>query len=200
MIPAYCHRVAAPPNSLPLWPQGPVSDVTRACSARVAQYRPVRWRRSRKGAYDRMIDEVEEYVREHRSMVVATNLDGEVRASTTGYALGDEMMLYFMVFEGNVKHRGIVQHPQVSVVIDDGFMVPMRGVEVIGVAEVVKERSERHQAQVLLTRRFPALESIWDDPRILIVRVRADRLRFTDWAHGAGASREASLTPRRAGA
>jgi general stress protein 26 len=140
-----------------------------------------------------MIDEVEEYLRQRRSMVLATQLEGEVRASTTCFALGEHMHIYFFVFRDSIKHRGIVERPQVSLVIDDGFMVPMRGVEILGSAKVVSG-PEQHRGQALLTKSFPELESVWDDPRILIVRVTPDRVRYTDWSHGVGHSREAHIT------
>ncbi len=142
-----------------------------------------------------MVDEVEAYLRERRSMVLATYLDGEVRASSLCFAVGDEMMIYSFVFQNSVKHRGISQNPQVAVVVDDGFCVPMRGVEIIGTATIV-EGAERRHAQELLTKRFPELAGVWEDPRILTVRVTADRVRFTDWTHGVGHAREASITPR----
>src|SRR5437868_12936851 len=105
-----------------------------------------------------MIDEVKDYLRQRHSMVLATRLQGEVRASTTCFALGDKMTLYFFVFRESMKHRGILENPQVAVAIDDGFMIPMRGVEMIGTAEVVSGTEQRH-GQELLTRRFPDLES-----------------------------------------
>jgi uncharacterized protein YhbP (UPF0306 family) len=142
-----------------------------------------------------MIDAVEEYIRQRHSMVLATQVDGEVRASTACFAVGDHMDIYFLVFRGSVKHRGVLQSTQVSLIIDDGFMVPMRGVEIIGAAEVV-EGDEREHGQELLTKRFPDLREVWDDPRILIIRVKPDRVRYTDWTHGVGQSREASLMPR----
>lgn len=144
-----------------------------------------------------MIDEVEQYLAQRHSMVLATRLDGEVRASTACFALGGNMTIYFMVFRDTIKHRGVTQSPQVSLVIDDGFKIPMRGVEIIGTAEVASG-AERRRGQELLTKRFPDLQSVWGDPRILIVRVTPDRVRYTDWRHGVGQSREASLTPRRA--
>src|SRR5215813_569883 len=139
-----------------------------------------------------MIDEVETYVRERRSMVVATCVDGEIRASTACFALGEGLTIYFFVFRNNVKHQGISQNPQVSLVIDDGFTVPMRGVEIIGTAKIASG-SERQRGQELLTERFPDLGNVWDDPRILVVRVTPDRVRFTDWGHEVGHSSEASL-------
>src|SRR5256885_90096 len=142
-----------------------------------------------------MINEVEQYLSRRRSMVLATRVDGEVRASTTGYALGEHMALYFFVFRDSVKHRGIIESQQVAAAVDDGFSVPMRAVEIIGRAEVV-EGAERRQGQKLLTERFPALDEAWDDPRILIVRITPDRVRFTDWTHGAGHSREAMMPGR----
>jgi len=72
----------------------------------------------------------------------------------------------------------------------------MRGVEMIGTAEVVTG-AERRRGQGLLVKRFPELESVWEDPRILIVRVTPDRVRFTDWAHGVGHSQETTLARRR---
>ena len=144
-----------------------------------------------------MIDEVEDYLRRRHSMVLATQLDGEVRASTACFALGEHMTVYFFVFRDSIKHRGILQSRQVAVAIDDGFTIPMRGVEMIGTAAVI-DGSERRRGRELLTKRFPDLESAWDDPRILIVRFTPDRVRFTDWTQGAGHSREASIMPRRA--
>ena len=139
-----------------------------------------------------MIDEVEAYLRERRSLVLATRVDNEVRASSTCFAVGDHVVLYFFVFRDSVKHRGIMQDSQVAVVVDDGFIVPMRGVEIIGTAEVVSG-ADRRRGQELLTKRFPDLRSVWDDPRILIVRVTPDRVRFTDWTRGAGHSRETTV-------
>ena len=143
------------------------------------------------------LTEVEQYLRQRHSMVLATQLDGEVRASTACFALGDSMMLYSFVFRDSVKHRGIVQSRQVAVVIDDGFLVPMRGVEMLGRAEIVTG-AEQRRGRELLTQRFHDLSSAWDDPRILIVRFIPDRVRFTDWTHGVGHSREASVPPRAA--
>ncbi len=144
-----------------------------------------------------MIDEAEQYLREHHSMVLATCLDGQVRASTACFALGEDRMIYVLVFRDSVKHRGVLEHPQVSLVIDDGFKIPMRGVEIIGTAEIV-DGAERQRGQELLTQSFPDLQSVWDDPRILIVRVTPDRVRYTDWTYAVGQSREAALPPRRA--
>jgi general stress protein 26 len=142
-----------------------------------------------------MIDEVEAYLLQRHSMVLATYLDGEPRAATAGYAVGEHMAIYFFVFRDSVKHRGIQQSPHVSLVVDDGFQVPMRGVEIIGSAEVVSDAEQRH-GQALLTQRFPGLVGVWEDPRILIVRVTPERVRYTDWTHGVGQSSEASLPPR----
>jgi uncharacterized protein YhbP (UPF0306 family) len=142
-----------------------------------------------------MVAEVEAYLRQRRSMVLATHLDGEVRAASFCFAVGDEMKIYSFVFQNSFKHRGILQNPQVSVVVDDGFCVPMRGVEIIGTATIV-EGAERRHAQELLTKRFPELAGVWEDPRILTVRVSPDRVRFTDWTHGVGQAREASITLR----
>jgi len=142
-----------------------------------------------------MVDEMEAYLRQRRSMVLATRLDGEVRASSLCFAVGEEMIVYSFVFHNSVKHRGISQNPQVALVVDDGFCVPMRGVEIIGTATIV-EGAERRHAQELLTKRFPELAGVWEDPRILIVRVTPDRVRFTDWTHGVGHTREESVTAR----
>lgn len=142
-----------------------------------------------------MLDEVEEYVRQHQSMVLATYLDGEVRAATACYAVGEQMAIYFFMFRNSLKHQGIAQSAQVSLVIDEGFTIPMRGVEIVGTAKVVTGGERRH-GQDLLTNRFPNLKDVWDDPRILIVRVEPDRVRYTDWRQGVGHSREASVEPR----
>ena len=139
-----------------------------------------------------MFDEAEAYLRQRSSMVMATRVDGEVRAATGCFALGERLEIYFFVFRDSVRHRGIVENPQVALVIDDGFTVPMRGIEIIGNAVVVSG-AERQRGQALLSKRFPELKSAWDDPRILIVRVTPDRVRFTDWTHGIGQAREAEV-------
>jgi general stress protein 26 len=136
-----------------------------------------------------MTDEVEQYIRERRSMVLATMVDGEVRTSTAGFAVGENMQLYFFVFAGSIKHRGVQQHSRVSLVIDDGFRVPMRGVEILGEAKVVTGAERRH-GEKLLSERFTDLQAVWNDPRILIVRVTPERIRYTDWTYAVGQSRE----------
>ena len=142
-----------------------------------------------------MRDEVEEYLQQHQSMVIATQVDGEVRGSTTCFALDEHMNLYFFAFRESVKHRGVMQSPQVSVVVDDGFMIPMRGVEILGRATVVSG-PDRRRGEELLTARFPDLKGVWDDPRIVVICVVPDRVRYTDWRHGLGHSREAALPAR----
>lgn len=146
-----------------------------------------------------MIDEVEAYIRERRSMVMALQLEGEVRASSACYAVGEDMNLYSIVFAGSVKHRGILEHPQVSLVIDDGFRIPMRGVEILGHAEILTGEA-REYGEALLAERFPALECVREDPRILIVRVRPERVRYTDWTYAIGRSRETRVLPLRGAA
>ncbi|MCK6556101.1 pyridoxamine 5'-phosphate oxidase family protein [Candidatus Binatia bacterium] len=143
-----------------------------------------------------MIDEVEAYIRERQSMVMAMALDDEVRASTACYAVGDDMNLYSLVFAGSVKHRGVLQQPTVSLVIDDGFRIPMRGVEIIGRAEVLTGEA-REYGEALLSERFPALDCVRDDPRILIIRVTPERVRYTDWTFAIGRSRETKVVPLR---
>jgi uncharacterized protein YhbP (UPF0306 family) len=142
-----------------------------------------------------MIDEAEAYLRQRSSMVIATRVEGEVRAATGCFTLGERLELYFFVFRDSIRHRGILENPQVALVIDDGFTIPMRGVEIIGTAAVVTG-AERQRGQTLLRERFPDLEGAWEDPRILIVRVTPDRVRFTDWTHGIGQSREADVPQR----
>lgn len=128
-------------------------------------------------------------------MVLATQVDGEVRGATTCFALDEQMNIYFFAFRESVKHRGVVQSPQVSLVVDDGFTIPMRGVEILGTAEVISG-PERRRGEELLTVRFPDLKGVWDDPRILVIRVTPDRVRYTDWRHGLGHSREAAMPQR----
>lgn len=139
-----------------------------------------------------MFDEIEAYLHQRQSMVIATRVGGEVRAATVCFAMGRDLKLYFFAFRDSIKHRGIVQNPQVALVVDDGFTVPMRGIEIIGSAAVVTG-TERQQAQTLLSERFPQLEEAWGDPRILIIGVTPDRIRFTDWTKGIGQSREAAV-------
>ena len=143
-----------------------------------------------------MIDEVEAYIRERQSMVMAMELDGEVRASSACYAVGADMNLYSLVFAGSVKHRGVIQHPRVSLVIDDGFRIPMRGVEILGRAEVLTGEA-REYGETLLAERFPALDCVREDPRILIIRVTPERVRYTDWTFAIGRSRETKVVPLR---
>jgi uncharacterized protein YhbP (UPF0306 family) len=140
-----------------------------------------------------MFDEAESYLRQRSSMVMATRVNGEVRAATGCFALGERLELYFFVFRDSVRHRGILENPQVALVIDDGFTVPMRGIEIIGSAALVTG-AERQRGQMLLRKRFPELEDAWEDPRILIVRVTPDRIRLTDWTHGIGQSHETDVT------
>ncbi len=139
-----------------------------------------------------MFDEVEVYLRQRQSMVIATRVGGEVRAATVCYAIGRDLKIYFFAFRDSIKHRGIVQSPQVALVVDDGFTIPMRGIEIIGSAAVVTG-SERQHAQTLLSERFRQLEEAWDDPRILVIGVTPDRIRFTDWTKGIGQSHEAAV-------
>jgi general stress protein 26 len=139
-----------------------------------------------------MFDTAEAYVRQRSSMVIATRVDGEVRAATGCFAVGEGLEIYFFVFRDSVRHRGISENPQVALVVDDGFTIPMRGVEIIGRAAVVTD-VERQRGQALLSERFPELKEAWDDPRILIVRVTPDRVRFTDWTQGIGQSRETEV-------
>jgi uncharacterized protein YhbP (UPF0306 family) len=139
-----------------------------------------------------MQDEVEAYLSEHRSMVLSYQFEGEVRAATTCYALADRMVVYFFVFRGSEKHRAIVSNPRVSVVVDDGFQIPMHGVELLGSATVV-EGDEIGLGQHLLTQRFPQLADAWGDDRLLIAKVEAERIRVIDWTQGLGHSRHSAV-------
>ncbi len=42
-----------------------------------------------------------------------------------------------------------------------------------------------------------ALDWLRDDPRILIIRVTPERVRYTDWTYAVGQSREAKVIPLR---
>jgi uncharacterized protein YhbP (UPF0306 family) len=140
-----------------------------------------------------MQDEVAAYLQEHRSMVLSYQCEGEVRAATICYALAEPLMVYFFVFRGSEKHRAILERPQVSAVVDDGFQIPMHGVELLGRARVVSGE-EALLGQRLLSERFPQLQSVWGDERLLIAKVEPERIRVIDWTQGFGHSRHADVT------
>ena len=139
-----------------------------------------------------MQDEVEAYLSTHRSMVMSYEFDGEVRAATTCYALAPNLVVYFFVFRDSEKHRAITARPQVSVVVDDGFQIPMHGVELLGGASIVDE-DEAEIGQRLLSSHFPQLEAAWSDNRLLIAKVVPERVRVIDWTQGLGHSRHTTL-------
>lgn len=140
-----------------------------------------------------MQDEVAQYLQDHRSLVLSYEFDGEVRAATTCYALGDDFTVYFFMFRDSEKHLAIQSRPQVSAVIDDGFTIPMHGVELLGDAAVVKGHAAA-LGRRLLTERFPPLADAWGDDRVLIAALRPDRIRVIDWTQGLGHSRHAAVT------
>jgi uncharacterized protein YhbP (UPF0306 family) len=140
-----------------------------------------------------MQDEVEAYLAQHRSMVLSYLCDGEVRAATTCYALADHLVVYFFLFRDSEKHRAIGAQPQVSVVVDDGFTVPMHGVELLGRAAVVSG-DEAQIGQQLLTQHFPQLADAWHDERLLIAKVEPERVRVIDWTQGFGHIRHGTVT------
>jgi uncharacterized protein YhbP (UPF0306 family) len=139
-----------------------------------------------------MQDEVEAYLSTHRSMVLSYEFDGEVHAATTCYALAPDLTVYFFVFRDSEKHRAIIARPQVSVVVDDGFQIPMHGVELLGSAAIV-HGDEAEAGQRLLSSRFPQLDGAWGDNRLLIAKVVPDRVRVIDWTQGLGHSRHTAL-------
>ncbi|HUI26166.1 MAG TPA: pyridoxamine 5'-phosphate oxidase family protein [Candidatus Kryptonia bacterium] len=140
-----------------------------------------------------MQDEVEAYLKEHRSMVLSYACDGEVHAATSCYALADHLVVYFFVFRDSEKHRAIRARPQVSVVVDDGFTIPMHGIELLGRASVVSG-DEARTGQQLLSRRFPQLAEAWNDDRVLIAKVEPERIRVIDWTQGFGHSRHGTVS------
>lgn len=140
-----------------------------------------------------MHDEVEAYLTQHSSMVLSYEFDGEVRAATTCYALAEHLTVYFFVFRDSEKHRAIIARSQVSAVIDDGFQIPMHGVELLGNAAIVSDEDERI-GQRLLTARFPQLADAWSDERLLIATIEPQRVRVIDWTQGFGHSRHGVLT------
>ncbi len=142
-----------------------------------------------------MQDEVAAYLSTHSSMVLSYEFAGEVRAATTCYALAEPLTVYFFVFRGSEKHRAILARPQVSMVVDDGFQIPMHGVELLGNVSIAGDE-EVPLGQQLLTRRFPQLASAWGDNRLLIAKLEPDRIRVIDWTQGLGQSRDASVTRR----
>ncbi|MBI4515562.1 MAG: pyridoxamine 5'-phosphate oxidase family protein [Deltaproteobacteria bacterium] len=139
-----------------------------------------------------MQDEVEAYLATHRSMVLSYEFQGEVRAATTCYALAEPLSVYFFVFRDSEKHRAIAARPQVSVVVDDGFQIPMHGVELLGDASIVAG-DETVLGQHLLTQKFPQLADVWADQRLLIAKLEPQRIRIIDWTQGLGHSRHAAV-------
>ena len=139
-----------------------------------------------------MQDEVESYLAEHRSMVLSYQCDGEVHAATCCYALAENLVVYFFVFRDSEKHRAIRARPQVAAVVDDGFTIPMHGVELLGRASVVSD-DEARAGQRLLSRRFPQLADAWNDERVLIAKLEPERIRVIDWTQGFGHSRHGTV-------
>lgn len=142
---------------------------------------------------DDLRDRVLAYLREHTSMVFTSSVHGAQVASTTCYVADDDLTVYGFVFRGSEKYQAIDADSPVALIVDDGFRIPMRGVELYGRAEFVEDEADARRAQELLQATFPKLANVWGHPAVALIRVRPERIVFIDWTEKLGHSETLEL-------
>ena len=135
---------------------------------------------------------VQAFLAAHKSMVFASAADGQQFASSTCYVADDDLNIYGFVFKGSDKFQAIEAGTLLALVIDDGFTVPMHGLEYHGRGEFVSDADAEH-AKALLESTFPKLANVWAHPAVVLVRVRPERITLIDWTVRLGHSETLDL-------
>ncbi len=138
-------------------------------------------------------DRILTYLKEHRSMVFTTTADQAMVASTTCYVADDDLTIYGFVFKGSDKYQAVAAGAPIAVVIDEGFTIPMHGVEYQGHAEFIDGEADTTFAQELLAGTFPKLNNVWGHPAVVLIRIRPERITLIDWTEKLGHSETLTL-------
>lgn len=137
---------------------------------------------------DALHDRIQTYLQAHRSMVFAATADGEQIGATTCYVADDDLVVYGFVFQGSDKFRAIEAGAPIALVIDEGFTIPMRGLEYHGRGEFIDGEADAAAARDLLQGTFPKLANVWGHPAVVLTRIRPDRITLIDWTEKLGHS------------
>lgn len=135
-----------------------------------------------------------DYLRAHTSMVFSSSVAGQQVVTTTCYVPDEELNVYGFVFKGSEKFQAIEAGAPVALAIDDGFRIPMQGVELYGRGELLEAEADTAKAQSLLQDTFPKLANVWGHPAIVLVRIRPERIVFIDWTQRVGHSETLELS------
>lgn len=126
-------------------------------------------------------DKILAYLKSHQSMVFAATADGEQIGSTTCYVADDDLTIYGFVFKGSDKFQAVEASAPITLAIDEGFTIPMHGIEFHGRGEFIDGDADTQRAQELLQNTFPKLANVWGHPAVVLIRIRPERITLIDW-------------------
>lgn len=94
---------------------------------------------------DRLKEKIEEFIKSHNTMALATGKDDWVRCTSLEYIYLNEM--FYIITEGGLKYQGLWQNKNISAAIYDAYhtMANLKGLQITGKAAFVEIMSDEYQ-------------------------------------------------------
>lgn len=124
-----------------------------------------------------------------RSMTLALSHASGPIASTTCFAFDRDLRVFFFVFRKSDKEDALIRTPRASIVIDEGFQIPMKGLEIVGEVTFLDGTAEVPARSALETR-YPKLQNVWGHPLVHLAVLTPKRIRLIDWTTRLGFSED----------
>lgn len=133
--------------------------------------------------------EINEYLLAHRTCRAATvGKDGTPHVSALWY-VWDGTSMWLNTLSKSLRFRQLRNNPRLSVLVDDGHeFMELRGVELIGTAEVVGDvprssepNAELTEPETMFARKYAGSDTFTADGRHAWVRLTPERIRSWDF-------------------
>lgn len=124
-----------------------------------------------------LMEEIKKFILSHNTCALATGVQDFIRCTPIEYAYFNEK--FYFITEGGLKFKGILQNPNVSIGIFDGYigMDKLMGLQVTGRAEIVnRDTYEYEEVMKLKGVQLKALDNL--PINLNIVKVSADKYEF----------------------
>lgn len=129
---------------------------------------------------------IAEYLSAHNKMTLATvTPDGRPLAHTVEYA-SDGPVVFFATLRTTRKAQNIIKTQSVAYAVDEDYSdwMQIRGVQMEGRAEIVKDQPDLKKAMEIYLKKFPAAAQIPPNPDMIFIKITPVAGFFLDYTKG----------------
>lgn len=129
---------------------------------------------------------IADYLGDHNKMTLATAAkDGRPLAHTVEY-VSEGTIVYFGTSIKTRKAQNIINNPSVAYAVDEDYedWMKIKGVQMEGLAGILKDPSEIQRVGAMYFKKFPMVAKFAGNPDMILVKIEPVRGFYLDYSKG----------------